>query len=355
MKINRLMLGAGVAASLLATSAWAQDQKLRLITWADYVPAELVTQFKKETGIDVEITLSNNEEMISKLRATGGAGFDLAQPSQDRITGPQQEFGIYKPMDLSKLKSELFIPSMLEATKKNTTLAGKVYGLPHIWGTDGLVVNTKLAKMTDYTDLCKPEYQGKTAMRLKRPTLLAFAFAAGKDPFALYSNPKAYSALMDEVGKTMMACKGNVKFYWDNKDQLLNGMRAGEIVGAMMWDTGGWKLNNDNPDIQFVAPRSGAMGWIDTFAIPAKGKNDAAAYAWINFNMRPEIAAKVAGSAGNFTASKGADKLADAKLKAQFAASFPEAALKNVRWYPSVPAGIEDIEGRVLDRIKAAK
>ena len=355
MKINRLMLGAGVAASLLTTSAWAQDQKLRLITWADYVPAELVTQFKKETGIDVEITLSNNEEMISKLRATGGAGFDLAQPSQDRITGPQQEFGIYKPMDLSKLKSELFIPSMLEATKKNTTLAGKVYGLPHIWGTDGLVVNTKLAKMTDYTDLCKPEYQGKTAMRLKRPTLLAFAFAAGKDPFALYSNPKAYSALMDEVGKTMMACKGNVKFYWDNKDQLLNGMRAGEIVGAMMWDTGGWKLNNDNPDIQFVAPKSGAMGWIDTFAIPAKGKNDAAAYAWINFNMRPEIAAKVAGSAGNFTASKGADKLADAKLKAQFAASFPEAALKNVRWYPSVPAGIEDIEGRVLDRIKAAK
>ena len=31
---------------------------------------------------------------------------------------------------------------------------------------------------------------------------------------------------MDEVGKTMMACKGNIKFYWDNKDHLLNGMRA---------------------------------------------------------------------------------------------------------------------------------
>jgi spermidine/putrescine transport system substrate-binding protein len=96
------------------------------------------------------------------------------------------------------------------------------------------------------------------------------------------------------------------------------------------------------------------MGWIDTFAIPAKGRNDAAAYAWINFNMRPEIAAKVATSAGNFTASKGADQLMDAKLKAQFAASFPEAALKNIRWYPAVPAGIEEIEGRVLDRIKAA-
>ncbi len=343
------------ALALVTTFTAAQDaNKLRLITWADYVPADVVAQFKKETGIDVEITLSNNEEMISKLRATGGAGFDLAQPSQDRITGPQQEFGIYKPMDLSKLKTELFIPSMLEATKSNTTPAGKVYGLPHIWGTDGLVVNTKAAKISDYPDLCKADVKGKTAVRLKRPTLLAFAFASGKDPFALYGDAKAYSALMDDVGKQLASCKGNLKFFWDNKDQLLNGMRAGEVVGAMMWDTGGWKLNSEKPEIQFIAPKSGAMGWIDTYALPAKGRNDAAAYAWINFNMRPEIAAKVATSAGNFTASKGADQFMDAKLKAQFAESFPEAAIKNIRWYPAVPAGIEEIEGRVLDRVKAA-
>ena len=355
MKLKTALTACAIAlGTALAAPALAQDNKLRLLTWADYVPPDVLAQFKKETGIDVELTLSNNEEMISKLRATGGAGFDLAQPSQDRITGPQQEFGIYKAMDLSKIKSELFIAPMLEATKKNTTLGGQVYGLPHIWGTDGLVVNTKTAKIADYPDLCKADYKGKTAVRLKRPTLLAFAFASGKDPFALYNDPKAYTALMDEVGKTLAACKGNLKFFWDNKDQLLNGMRAGEVVGAMMWDTGGWKLNNDNPDIQFVAPKAGAMGWIDTFALPAKGKNDAAAYAWINFNMRPEIAAKVAGSAGNFTASKGADQLMEAKLKAQFAASFPEAALKNVRWYPAVPAGIEEIEGKVLDRVKAA-
>ena len=354
MKPFRIVLVASVLAYGLAGFVFAQDNKLRLITWADYVPADVVAQFKKETGIDVEITLSNNEEMISKLRATGGAGFDLAQPSQDRIIGPQQEFAIYKPMDLNKIKTELFIPSMLEATKKNTTLQGQVYGLPHIWGTDGLVVNTKLANMTDYPDLCKAEFKGKTSVRLKRPTLLAFAFASGKDPFALYTDPKAYAALMDEVGKTLAACKGNIKFFWDNKDQLLNGARTGEIVGAMMWDTGGWKLNSENADIQYIAPKSGALGWIDTFALPAKGRNDAAAYAWINFNMRPEIAAKVAASAGNFTASKGADELMDPKLKAQFAKSFPTDALKNVKWYPAVPPGIEDIEGKVLDRVKAA-
>src|SRR5205085_7319615 len=183
MKRSSRFIIAGFAWLALAASAFAQDNKLRVITWADYVPADVIAQFKKETGIDVELTLSNNEEMISKLRATAGAGFDLAQPSQDRIVGPQQEFGIYKPIDMSKIKTDLFIPSMLEATKKNTTLDGKVYGLPHIWGTDGLVVNTKsAAKVADYPDLCASDVKGKTSVRLKRPTLIAMAFASGKDP-----------------------------------------------------------------------------------------------------------------------------------------------------------------------------
>jgi spermidine/putrescine transport system substrate-binding protein len=356
--MKKSLLSQVVLATLVmaAGAAHAQDDKtLRLLTWGGYVPKDVMEQFTKETGIKVELTLSNNEEMISKLRATAGAGFDLVQPSQDRIAGPQTEFKIYKPMDMSKIKAELFIPSMLEATKKNTTVGGAVYGLPHIWGTDGLVVNTKTSKATDYADLCAAENAGKVSMRLKRPTLIAMAFASGKNPFALYNDPKAYGALMDEVGKKLADCKKNVKFYWEAKDQLLAGIRSGELTTAMMWDTGGWELNKANPDVKFLAPKSGALGWVDTFALPAKGRNDAGAYAWINFNMRPEIAAKVAGAAGNFTASKGADQLMDAGLKKQFAESFPEAALNNIKWYPAVPAGIEDIEGRVLDRVKAAK
>ncbi|MDP2092533.1 MAG: extracellular solute-binding protein, partial [Hydrogenophaga sp.] len=177
---------------LAAGAAQAQDSKtLRLLTWGGYAPKDVVEQFTKETGFKVEVTNSNNEEMISKLRATAGAGFDLAQPSQDRIAGPQTEFKIYKPLDLSKIKADLFIPSMLDATKKNTTVGGKVYGLPHIWGTDGLVVNTKTSKATDYGDLCAAENAGKVSMRLKRPTLIAMAFASGKDPFALYGDAKA--------------------------------------------------------------------------------------------------------------------------------------------------------------------
>jgi spermidine/putrescine transport system substrate-binding protein len=351
--MNRLLIAA-LSVSILLGAGNARADKLRIISWADYVPADLIAAFKKETGTDVEVTLSNNEEMISKLRATGGAGFDLAQPSQDRIAAAQRDFGIYKPIDLTKVNLEQFQPEFLDIARKNTTLDGKVYGLPYIWGTDGLVVNSKRTKVSDYPDLCRADLKGKTAVRLKRPTLMAFAFAAGKDPFILYNDPKAYAALMDQVGATLIACKPIFKFFYDNKDQLLNGIRSGEVTAAMMWDTGGWTLNRENPDLQFVVPKSGALGWLDTFALPARGKNDTAAYAWINFTMRPENAAKIIKSVGSFSAAKDTAPLIDPKLKAQFAAAFPNNDLKSIRWYPAIPSGLEELEGRVLDRIKAA-
>lgn len=355
MKKIMLTLTAGVATTALMASAASADT-LRLLTWGGYAPENVIEKFEAETGHTVEVTMSNNEEMIAKLRATGGSGFDLAQPSQDRIAGPQAEFGIYKPMDLSQINSDLFIPSMLEATKQNTTVGGEVYGVPHVWGTSGLIVNgAEASGVADYTDLCDPALEGKVSYRLKRPTLIGFAYSMGLDPFAAYGDEAAYTDIMNQVEAKLVECKPIVKTYWDGGDELLNLVRSGEVVAAMAWDTGGWKLNSDNADINFVAPAAGALGWIDTFVLPAKGQADQAAYDWINFVMQPEVAAMITESAGNFTASAGADEFASDALKAQYQASFPPEAVDNIKWYPPVPAGLEAIEGGVLDRVKAAQ
>ncbi len=354
--IKKALLGAGIAALLAGTALSAQAETLRLLTWGGYAPDKVVKMFEKKTGIKVKVTKSNNEEMIAKLRATGGGGFDLAQPSQDRITGAQAEYNIYKPIDLSRIKKELFIPSMLEATKKNTTLNGKVYGVPHVWGTSGLVVNRdKAPDVKDYLDLCNPKYKGRVSYRLKRPTLIAFAFAMGMDPFAAYSDKAKYGEILKKVEAKLIACKPNVKAYWTGGDALLNLLRSGEVWAAMAWDTGGWKLNKENPAITFIAPKSGALGWIDTFALPRKTKAEDAAYKWINFVMQPKIAAMITAAAGNFTASKGADAYVEEGLKKRFQESFPQEAIDNIKWYPPVPPGLEEMEGKVLDRVKAAK
>ncbi|MFT7524817.1 MAG: spermidine/putrescine transport system substrate-binding protein [Candidatus Paceibacteria bacterium] len=352
MKFGLLSTTALVVA-LAASSASAET--LRLLTWGGYAPEDVIELFEAETGHTVEVTTSNNEEMIAKLRATNGGGFDLAQPSQDRIASAQEEFGIYKPIDMSRVDGAQFIPSMLSATATNTTFDGEVFGLPHVWGTSGLVVNTaEASQVVDYTDLCDESVAGDVSYRLKRPTLIGFAYAMGLDPFAAYSDLDAYQGILDQVEETLVACKPNVKTYWDGGDEIKNLLRSGEVVAAMAWDTGGWQLNADNADITFVAPASGALGWIDTFVLPSRGRADDAAYDWINFVMRPDIAAMITNTAGNFTAAVDGDAGVNADLKARYQASFDQAAIDNIKWYPPVPAGLEALEGATLDRINAA-
>lgn len=345
-----------VSAFLTLTIAGATADTLSLLTWKGYAPKNLVEKFQKETGIEVKATYTNNEEMIAKLRATRGAGFDLAQPSQDRISSVQEKYGIYQPIDLSKVEAGQIISSMLEAVKKNTLVNGKSHAVPFCWGTSGLVVNRKQApEAQDYTDLLDSKYKGRVSYRLKRPTLIALAFAMGEDPFALYGDAEAYRALMERVGQAMIDGKGVVKTYWTNGDALLQSMRSGEVHLAMAWDNGGWKLHEENPEIDFIAPKSGALGWIDTFAIPAKAENLDAAYKWINFMLRPENAAAFTNLEKYGTASKGSIELTDPTVRGNFERSFTQKDIDNIKWYPPVPAKLEAIEGMILDKVKAAQ
>jgi len=331
-------------------------EELALLTWKGYAPQSLVDKFQKETGITVKVTFSNNEEMIAKLRTTRGAGFDLAQPSQDRIASVQEKYKIYQPIDMSKVTTGQIIEPMLEAVKLNTMVNGQPHAVPFCWGTSGLVVNKKFApNANDYSDILNAMYSGRISYRLKRPTLIALAFAMGENPFAKYSDAMAYKALMEKVGQAMIAGKPFVKNYWANGDALLQSMRSNEVHVAMAWDNGGWKLHAENPNIDFIAPRSGALGWIDTFAIPAKAKNTEAAYKWINFMLKPENAAFFTNAEKYGTASNGATQFLDSEIKGNFQRSFPLSAIANVKWYPPVPAKLEEIEGKILDRVKAAK
>lgn len=353
--MKKLLTLATLACLTLSTSAFAQDT-FKLLTWKGYAPQKLVDKFEKETGIKVELTYSNNEEMIAKLRATRGAGFDLAQPSQDRISSVQEKFKIYQPLDYTKVDGDQIIGSMLDAVKKNTKVGDNSYGVPFCYGTSGLIVNKKLApEATDYSALLDEKYKGKVSYRLKRPTLIALAFASGDDPFAKYGDAAAYKTLMDTVAENMIAAKPIVKNYYANGDALLEMVRSGEVTVALGWDNGGWKLHGENPDIDFVAPKSGALGWIDTFAIPAKAKNVEAAYKWINFILKPENAAVFTNMEKYGTASKGAGEFLDASIQDNFSRSFTAADIDNIKWYPPVPAKLEQIEGKLLDKVKAAQ
>jgi spermidine/putrescine transport system substrate-binding protein len=354
--MKKLILVVAIAFALISSAIMAQGNTLRLLTWKGYAPAKLVKAFEAKTGIDVKITYSNNEEMIAKLRATRGGGFDLAQPSQDRISFVQSKYPVYRPIDFSKVNTGQLIKSMVDAVKKNTDVDGKAYAVPHCYGTTGMIVNKKMApNANDWSDLWNPNYSGKISYRLKRPLLIATAFGMGEDPFALYGDKAAYRALMKRVEAKLIEGKKHVKNYWTSGDTQVAIIKSGDAHVISGWDGKGWSLHKIDPDIDFIAPKSGALGWIDTFAIPAKSKNLEAAYKWINFMLEPKNAAYFTNQEGYGTASTEAIKYLKAEIKANFSRSFSPADIDNIKWHPPVPAGFETIEAKVLDRIKAAE
>ncbi|WP_374367318.1 extracellular solute-binding protein [Dongia sp.] len=343
----------------LASLAFAQAanaETLRLLTWGSYAPDQVIELFEqKYPDIDVEVTFSNNEEMIAKLRATGGAGYDLAQPSHDRIYAVQQEYGIYKPLDLSQIETSVIDEKLFDGVKQNTTIDGKVYAVPHQWGTSGIMVDkSKAPEIKSWGDLCDPKYKGKTSMRLKRTILLGTAFAMGENPFEAYADLAKYQQLLDKVADKLIACKDNLKAYWQGGDDLANLMLSGEVIASETWDSTAFKLYNENPNIVFVPPETGALAWIDTFAIPAKGEADDAAYKWINFVLQPEIVTMMSASTGAIAAVKGGADLLPEDKKAAVAAAFTEADIANLKFFANIPAGVEDMEGKTLEKIKAA-
>lgn len=353
---TRTMLAGLLAATMLAGVSGANAETLRILTWGSYAPDELIQKFEAENpGVKVEVTFSNNEEMIAKLRATGGSGFDLAQPSHDRIYAAQLEYGIYKPLDLSKIDTGVMEASLLDGVKANTTIEGQVYAVPHQWGTSGLMADTsKAPNIKGWGDLCDPQYKGKTSMRLRRTILLGTAFAMGEDPFAAYADLAKYQTILDKVADKLIACKDNIKAYWNSGDDLSAMMLSGEIVASETWDSTAFKLYDQNKNIVFVPPATGALAWIDTFAIPAKGAADDVAYKWINFVLRPENVTLMSASTGAIAAVKGGKDLLPADKKAAVNASFTDADIANLKFFANIPSGVEDMEGKTLEKIKAA-
>jgi spermidine/putrescine transport system substrate-binding protein len=336
----------------------ADPKVLRVLAQGSYAQPTLVQKFLEETGIKVEMTISNNEEIISKLRATRGGEYDLAMPSVDRISAVAKQYGLYQPIDYSRLDLNQIEPNILDTAKKYTLLDGKSHAVPYVYGTLGLIVNkTKAPDVKDYKDILDPKYKNRVSYQLRRPTLIALGFGLGYDPFALYNDREGYQKFLNHMEKVLIDGKPIVRNYWESSDALIELLRTGEIWFALGWEKVGWNLHIEKPEIDYLAAASGPLVWLDTFALPSKSENLEGAYRWINFCLRPENAAALSNITKYNTASKDAAtaKNIDPGVAENFKRSFPPSARANMHWFPTIPPGIEEMEGKTLDRVRASK
>ena len=93
---------------------------------------------------------------------------------------------------------------------------------------------------------------------------------------------------------------------------------------------------------------------IDTFTFPKKGKADDAAYKWINFVLQPDIVPLMSASTGAIAAVKGGVELMPEDKREAVKAAFNDEAIANLKFFANIPPGVEDMEGKTLEKIKAA-
>ena len=280
-----------LGAALLCTSFAARgDEHLYVYNWTDYTAPALIAKFEKETGIKVSVdTFDSNETLLAKLKS-GAADYDIVIGSSDFIPIFIDEHLIQK-IDASTWADYKNIDARWRSPFWDK---GNDYTIPFGWGVTSYLVNTKYIKQpADSLKLLfepPPEAKGKVGM-LGAPTEVAsmaevyYGLAPCQTDVA---NMKKVSALLE-------AQAPSVKVY--ASDGIIERAASGETWIQQTWNGDAARARLANPDLKFIFPKEGAVGWMDNVAVPVGAKHPDNAKRFMQFLLKPENAALSA----NFT------------------------------------------------------
>lgn len=369
--LNRRQLLSTFGAATLATpflnkTAFASSGEVNVFAWGDYMQPNIVEAFTKATGIKVNVsTYGSNEEAQSKLRAAGGKGFDLIFPSVD--TRPNYDDGeLLSEIDESRLKiDQIQAPLWRNSLKLGAALRGKRFLVPFTWGTEGITydssVHTFAPGELSYGHLWADGLTGKVAARQKSVlvSLAVYLDAIGELPsnraMDLYETEADTRRIFDGCLAFAAKNKANIGAYWNNATEATGAFTDSGCTIGQTWDTTGIKLHTDvDPKWRYAAPKEGALGWMDTVAVPSGAENIDQAYELINFLLTPEIGGMFANNTGYNSSAVGADKhLTDASRDA-FAFAYPEGAIDNLWWWPVFTPWFSGVRQEYVEKLTNA-
>lgn len=368
---RRTLLKAAALGTVAATGPWyvrdafSSSGSLNLLFWDDELPDPVIPDFEKKTGIKVNKTpFSQNEEQINKLQATGGEGFDLCEPTHDR--SPQfKDLGVLQPFDMKKLTNlEKLLPAMLKTSTDQWTWDGKLYHVPHCWGSEAISWRTDLTtldyKTLSYGSLWDEPYKGKVQGR-PHSLLLGIGLwldATGKLPSNrmrdAYKDEATMKKIYDEILKVAISKKPWIKQFWDSADNTKSGYMENGCVIGMTWDGPALSLKKQGKPVSYMAPQEGAISWMDGWAMPIGAKNVEQAYAWLNYVHSPEVSAKVADGSGYNPVVTGADAFLSDVAKKNFAEAYPGDALSKLWARVPEPSWFAELRTQYAEKFKAA-
>lgn len=273
--------------SVLADDA----NELNFYAWSGYLPDDIAAKFEKETGIHINYTtFDSNETMYAKLKADPNTGYDLVVPSSYFIDRMAKQ-NMLLPLDKTKI---------LGMKNLNSDLMNKEYdphnnySIPYLWGTTGIVVNKKYydpSKITSWNDLWQPQFNDQLLMLDDtRETFSVALISLGYSPND--TNPDHIKQAYEKLKQLMP----NVKLFNDEAQQSIY-IDEDATVG-MGWSGEIYQAAQENSDLTYIYPKEGFVIWIDNLAIPRGVKHLNNVYKFINFILRPDVAAQLSQDIG---------------------------------------------------------
>lgn len=291
---------AALAVSAASAAAAGEERRLNVYGWFDALPPATLANFEKETGIRVaHETYDANETLDARLRA-GASGFDVVFPSYFFMER-QIADGLYRRLDKSKLGNLRHLDAGIAAVLADSD-PGNAHAVPDMWGMTGMGfdegrVRERMAEVpTDSYDLIfKPEIVSRFA------DCGVFLLVAPREVVALALN---YLGLdpnggdMDDLRAAMElleAVRPYVRYFSGRRH--VDDLARGEVCLGILWspDVPLAQARADEAGrgvrLAWSVPREGALLWIDSAVIPADARHPGNAHRFIDYLLRPDVAA----------------------------------------------------------------
>jgi putrescine transport system substrate-binding protein len=346
----------------------ADPKVLNIYNWSDYIADDTIKNFEKETGIKVNYDNYDTNEVLQAKLVAGNTGYDIVVPSS-HFAKLQIEGGLLQKLDRSRLTNWGNLDPTLLKQLANVD-PGNQYLVDWLWGYVTVGINVPKVKAA-LGSLPMPDnawsliFDPKYAAKLKGCGVNFLDSASEVLPVAmLYVGKPAYStnaADYDAAAKMLQTVRPYVTRF--SSSGYINDLAGGSLC-AVMGYSGDINISraralDANPKqpatIEALIPKGGATLFFDTMAIPKDAKNVANAHLFINYILRPEVAAALTNKV--FYANPNAASLKFVKKDVAENKTIFLSADDKARMTPpdAVPQAIRRVQTRIFTNFKAGR
>lgn len=274
---------------------------MTLYTWQGMFPQEVLDGFTQETGFSVNYAnFDYDESMLARLEQANGGDYDLII-ADDYIIQTVIEEGLAQKLDKSKIPNLGNVNPVFQGQFFDPT---DEYTVPYGSGVQTIVYNPALVEkeITGYADLWDESLRDNLAVIGNYRVVNGMALKVLGESY----NTEDISAI-EAAGSKLLELAPNVRLIKD--DNLQDDLLSGEVGAAVMYTSQVTLAMLSDPTLKVVYPTEGIGLGIMACFIPSKAPNADAAHAFLEYILRPEVAAQGFEYLGYYCTNQAAEDL----------------------------------------------